>query len=320
MSKPHLDMTMPPSTIFYKETLVKGQPARVRCVQINGQTFSISRGPLAVVTLDDEWFNEVSDPAIVVEELRSRRVGDLLTFCQRLPNVEPKYSYYTELESIAALALDSYDAWWKRIDSATRNKIRKSQKLGIEVRECAFDDEFVAGMTAIFNETPLRQGRPFWHYGKDVHTVKQQFSRYLFREDLLGAYYQGQLVGFAMMGNNGVYSDLGQIISMVAHRDKATTNALIAKAVDVSIRRNLQHLVYAFWLDSSLGDFKRQSGFEEVKLPRYFVPLTAKGSLALKGNMHHGMRQFLPRSLEERLKRLRRVWWERGHQRSLARP
>ena len=39
-------------------------------------------------------------------------------------------------------------------------------------------------MTAIFNEAAIRQGRPFWHYGKDFETVKRQFSRYLAREHM----------------------------------------------------------------------------------------------------------------------------------------
>ena len=74
--------------------------------------------------------------------------------------------------------------------------------MGVEVRECAYDDDFVRGMTSIFNETPIRQGRRFWHYGKDFETVKRQFSRNLFREDLIGAYYQGELIGFAMLGRS----------------------------------------------------------------------------------------------------------------------
>ena len=313
MSHSQVEIAMPRTGgVFYKDTLIKGQPAKQKCVEINGQTFSISRGPLSLVTLDDEWFNEVSDPQAVIEELRRRRVGaDIFTFCQRLPNVEPRFAHHMEWEAIAALELGTYEHWFtKRIEPSTRNKIRKSQKLGIEVRECQFDDDFVRGMTAIFNETPIRQGRPFWHYGKDFETVKRQFSRYLFREDLLGAYYQGELVGFAMVGNNGVYGDLGQIISKVEHRDKATTNALVAKAVEVCIRRGLKYLVYAFWMDSSLGDFKRQSAFQEVKLPRYYVALTLKGRLALQRNLHHGVRQFLPRGVEDRLKHLRRSWCE----------
>lgn len=304
----------PQSRVFAKETLVKGQPARIECLEVAGQIYSIARGPVTIATLENEWFEEVTDPRPVIEALRCLKgvTVDLLTFCQRLPHVEPQYSFHQETESIAAVAIDTYDHWLKKqVEPSTRNKIRKSQKLGVEVRECAFDDEFVQGMTAIFNESPTRQGRPFWHYGKDFETVKRQFSRYLFREDLIGAYYNGELIGFAMLGRNEVFGDLGQIISKMGHRDKAPTNALIAKCIEVCARRRLRYLVYAYWLDSSLGDFKRQSGFEEVKLPRYFVPLTLKGRLALRTGLHRGLRQFVPKELELKLKRIRQAWYER---------
>ena len=132
--------------------------------------------------------------------------------------------------------------------------------MGVDVRECAYDDDFVRGMTSVFNETPIRQGRRFWHYGKDFETVKRQFSRNLFREDLIGAYYQGELIGFVMLGRSAHFADLGQIISKVEHRDKSVTSALIAKAVEVCCARQIPHLVYAFWTEDSLGHFKRRLG------------------------------------------------------------
>ena len=95
-----------------------------------------------------------------------------------------------------------------------------------------FDDRLVDGMTSIFNETPIRQGRHFLHYGKDFETVKRQFSRYLFREEIFGAYLGEELVGFVMLADAGKYAFLGQIISKIAHRDLAPTNALLAKAVE----------------------------------------------------------------------------------------
>ena len=110
---------------------------------------------------------------------------------QRLPELKPEYDLHLEFESVAALPITSYEHWWKKqVKGTTRNMVRKSQKAGVEVRETAFDDEFVEGMVKIFNETPLRQGRQFWHYGKDFETVKEQFSRYLFREDMVGAYFK----------------------------------------------------------------------------------------------------------------------------------
>src|SRR5262249_37200537 len=147
-----------------------------------------------------------------------------------------------------ALPITSFDHWWnKQIKSRTRNLIRKTEKSGVEVREAIFDDEFARGMTDIFNETPVRQGRRFWHYGKDFETVKRQFSRYLFREHLIGAYYRGELIGFVMLANAGRYALTGQIISKIQHRDKSTNNALIAKAVEVCEQKQLPYLVYLYW-------------------------------------------------------------------------
>ncbi len=58
------------------------------------------------------------------------------------------------------------------------------------------------------------------------------------------------MIGFIMLGNAGRYGVLGQIISSLKHRDKATNNALIAKAVGVCERAGLPHLVYLFWNDN----------------------------------------------------------------------
>ena len=69
----------------------------------------------------------------------------------------------------------------------------------------------MAGITTIFNETPIRQGRHFLHYGKTCETVKREFSRFLFREEIFGAYLKDELVGFIMLANAGRYAVLGQI-------------------------------------------------------------------------------------------------------------
>lgn len=297
--------------VYLKDTLISGKPAVIRCTEIAGQTFFLSPGPVRMLSLEDDWLREVDDPLAVIAELRSNRraLADVFTFCQRLPHVEPRFEFRNEPVSIAALPVQSYEHWFnKQIDGTTRNMIRKSAKLGVQVRQCAYDDEFVRGMTSIFNETPVRQGRRFWHYGKDVETVRRQFSRFLFREDLLGAFWQGELIGFAMLGRSKAFVDLGQIISKLEHRDKAVTNALIAKAVELCAARGRGHLVYAYWTDDSLGAFKRRSGFQEVRLPRYFVPLTWRGSVALRFGLHRGWKAMLPAPAVKMLKNLRREW------------
>jgi hypothetical protein len=278
-----------------------------------GQTFTITRGLLTVVSLEDEWYEDLRDPAAVIAALTQQRdfSPDVLTFWQRLPDIAPKYPYYREWDEIAILPSKSYDHWFNhQIKSRVRSQIRKSEKEGVVVRETSYDDDFVRGMTAIFNEAPVRQGRPFWHYGKDFETVKRQFSRFLYREHMIGAYYRDEMIGFIMLGNAGTFGITGQIISSIRHRDKGTNNALIAKAVQVCERLGLDHLVYLFWSDDSLSEFKRRCGFERTLVPRYFVPLSAKGKVAVATHLHRGWGALLPTGAKQSLKQVRTAWYE----------
>jgi hypothetical protein len=259
-----------------------------------------------------EWFEDVENPEAIIDALRSSEDRpDLLTFWQRLPETEPRYSYPMERDSIAALPIKNYAFWWeKQIDRKVRNKVRKAQKHGVIIRMTEFDDAFVQGVTAIFNETPVRQGRRFLHYGKDFETVKREFSRFLYREEIFGAYLGDELIGFIMVGDAGRYACLGQIISKIAYRDLAPTNALLAKVIERCAEKGIPYLVYAYWLEDTLGDFKRSNGFQRFDLPRYFVPLTARGKLALKLGLHRGWKEALPDDIKRSLKKLRRAWYD----------
>jgi hypothetical protein len=177
------------------------------------------------------------------------------------------------------------------------------------IRDAQFDDDFVRGMTEIFNETPVRQGRPFWHYGKSFDVIKKEFSRYLFREEMIGAYFGNELVGFIMLGHADNYAVTGQIISKIEHRDKNVNNALIARAVQKCEEKNIPYLVYFFWGDGGLAEFKRRNGFIKTGLPRYYIPLSFKGKLLLKLKLHHGLKNFIPHLLLEKLKELRGKWY-----------
>jgi hypothetical protein len=265
-----------------------------------------------IARLEQEWYEDVEDPRTLINQLcKSEPRPDILTFWQRLPDTEPKYSYPMELDSIAALPIKSYSLWWeKQIDRKARNKIRKAQKNGVVVKPATFDDRFVRGITSIFNETPIRQGRHYLHYGKDFETIKRQFSRFLFREEIFGAYLGEELVGFIMLAYAENYAYLGQIISKIAHRDLAPNNLLLAKAVERCAEKGVPYLVYALWLEDSLGDFKRSNGFQKFDLPRYYVPLTGKGKLALKLGLHRGWKEAVPKPLRKSLKKLRRRWYD----------
>jgi Acetyltransferase (GNAT) domain len=280
-------------------------------MEINGKRIIMEGRLPRIARLEQDWCEDVEDPEILINTLRKTAGGpDVLTFTQRLPDLEPKYAYQMELDSMAALPIKSYSFWWeKQIDRKARNKVRKAQKKGVTVRMASFDDTFVRGMTSIFNETPIRQGRRFLHYGKDFETIKRQFSRFLFREEIFGAYLAEELVGFIFLADAGRYAFLGQIISKIAYRDLAPNNALLAKAVERCAEKGFQYLVYALWLDDSLGDFKRSNGFQRFDVPRYFVPLTPIGKLALKVGLHRGWREAVPEQIGKPLKKLRKHWY-----------
>jgi hypothetical protein len=304
------------SAIFKRETLIAGRPTLVECVTVGEQCFRVQRGPVVTVSLFDEWYEDLAtDPGAVVQALRACRGlnADLFTFWQRLPDVKPKYDHHVELEDLAVLPVSTYDHWWnQQIKSRVRNQIRRSGKDGLEVRETAYDDDFVRGMMTIFNESPIRQGRPFWHFGKDFETVREQFSRYVHRERMIGAYVDGNMVGFVMLGHAGRYAITGQVLSSLHARDRHPNNALIAKAVELCALAGLPHLVYFSWSDDSLAEFKRRCGFEKVTVPRYYLPMSAKGSLALRLGLHRGLRRSLPEPVRATLKRWRSAWYRKA--------
>jgi hypothetical protein len=303
--------SLSPTEIYVKQTVIDGKTVSLDCATIDGQTYSVTRGLVRVISLEDDWYEDVSDPASVIAALNnSNNRADIFTFWQRLPDTEPRYPYQMERDSIAVLPIKSYSFWWeKQIERKARNKIRKAQKNGVIVKPATFDDNFVRGITSIFNETPIRQGRHYLHYGKDFETVKRQFSRFLFREEIFGAYLGEELVGFIMLAYAENYAYLGQIVSKIAHRELAPNNALLAKAVERCAEKGVPYLVYALWLEDSLGDFKRGNGFQKFDLPRYFVPLTTKGKVALKLGLHRGWRGALPNQLKSPLKKLRKFWY-----------
>ncbi len=296
---------------FSVDTLLKGRSETIRCVKVGAQTFSVTGGAIRTLALEDEWFEDLQDPGAVVAALGQRNPlnADLLTFWQRPPDTVRQFDYHMEWEDLAVLPIQSYEHWMShQIKSRIRNLIRKSAKDGLVVRESAFDDDFVRGMTTIFNEARVRQGRRFWHFGKDFETIKRQFSRFLHRERMIGAYYQDQMIGFIMLSTAGRIALPGQIISSIKHRDKATNNALIAKAVELCAESKTEFLVYYYWGDDSLTEFKRRCGFERVQVPRYYVPLTVKGRVALRMGAHRGLRAMLPKGLVARLRAARNKW------------
>jgi hypothetical protein len=290
-------------------------------INICGKDGLLEGRVVRIARLDAEGFDYVGDPLEALAALRkSRTRADLFTFTQQLSDPSPKYDYPMEWDNLAALPITTFDNWMaSQIDYKTRNKVRKSAKNGVTVREVPFDMEFVRGISAIYNETPVRQGKPFWHYQKDLESVRKMNESFLDRTIFLGAYLEGELIGFVKLVANEDNSQAGlmQIVSMIRHRDKAPTNALVAQAVRSCSERGIPFLWYANFdygqkKSDGLAEFKRHNGFQKVEVPRYYVPLTLIGRIGLKLGLHRKLIDLIPEPIAVRYRDLRSRWYAKA--------
>lgn len=282
-------------------------------LQISGHMLRIAR-------LDAEFYHYLSNPRLMIDRLRIRNERiDIFTFIQSLPDTKPKFDYLLEWDNLAVLPVSSFENWWTvQIGSKTRNHVRNADKKGIVVREVPFDEKLVRGICEIYNESPIRQGRRFPHYGKNLETVYKDEATYLDSSIFLGAYQGEELIGFIKMvvDETGVQASLMNILSKIQHRDKAPTNALIAQAVKSCAERKIGCLVYANFdygnkQHDSLREFKQRNGFIRVDVPRYYVPLTRFGCVALRMGFHHRLIDCIPESIAGRLREIRKQMYHR---------
>jgi hypothetical protein len=102
--------------------------------------------------LEGEGFAFLEDPQGALEALRKSRRFDLFTFKQRLSDLSPKYDYPMELDNMAVVRVSTFDDWMtNQINFKVRNKIRKSEKNGVVVRELLFDDDLLRGIQGVYN-------------------------------------------------------------------------------------------------------------------------------------------------------------------------
>jgi hypothetical protein len=293
-----------PSGLGTVEVSVNGKKLNVPSVRVQGLPVAITGGWLKIASIFDEESLDgevVSDPESFRRELAATRCGaDLFTFAQRLPDTQPKHAYPFELDNAAAIRVTTYDEWFnKQIGTDVKQNIKKSAKRGVTVRVVPFDDQLVRGIVDIYNETPIRQGRPFWHYGKDFAAVKSESAHCLEKSVFIGAYCADELIGFVKLLRVGVTNGLVLIVSKQSHFEKRPMNALIAKAVEVCAQQRVPYLTYAQFAygnkaNSSLAEFKRRHGFERIDFPRYYVPLTGTGKLAARLKLYRRLTDVLP--------------------------
>ena len=299
------------------EFRVKGRSFLVPMCRIEGREVVAVGRWLRIATLrDEEWLEgePVADHTQFVKALRTSGLpADIFAFSGPIDAAPVDDDGQFELDNAAVIRTDDYKAWWDALPQETRKYTRQAAKKGIEIRSVVLDHDFAAGIKAIYDETPVRQGRKFWHYGKDLDTVKRENGTYLDRCEILGAYYSGQLVGFMKFVYVGDAARIMQILCLNAHQDKRPMTALIAKAAEICHQKGLKYLIYGKFTygrktDSGIVEFKRRHGFQQKDFPRYYVSLSLRGRIALKLGAHRGWLALLPTKLINHLLNFR-TWW-----------
>ena len=215
-------------------------------VKFNDKEFHITGKLVRVMSLRDELMDIISDPdAIKTMSIEERIPADIFTFTQQLPDLTPKYTFHMEWDNIAALPINTFEEWFKnQVHRNTRNKIKKASKKGINVKVEKIDRTLASGLVDIFNETPIRRGRVYPYFGKNIDEVIEDWSPDLERSDFVVAYFENEMVGFIKVVYCDQYARTSGTVAKISHRDKSPMNALLARVVELCASKKIPFLIY----------------------------------------------------------------------------
>jgi hypothetical protein len=302
------------------EVRVRGKNTRVPCRYVDGKAVIVLGRWIKMASVhDEEWTagEVVKNPESFVAQLKQQGLpAHVFTFVQKPPDTKPKHRAHFDWDNFAVIHIESFDGWWEKLPQESRKNTRRSVKRGATVRTVDLDDALIQGITEIYNETPIRQGKPFPHYGKDFSTIKNEVSTMMDRSVFIGAYHGNELIGFIKLVYLGNIASILHIVSKNAHYDKRPTNALIAKTVEICSQRGISHLLYGHYTygkktSSPLIEFKKRNGFEEVRVPRYYIPLTLWGRVVVGLRLYRGLLGLLPSGLVNFLVKMRSKFFKK---------
>lgn len=255
-----------------------------------------------IASCPNEYIHNVVPAAELLAKLRDERV-DIFTFVQRGWCISaPKFSLLEckrEEDNVALLRISTFEDWWSRTGrkgQLVRRMVRKAQRRGVVTKPVDPDEDFAEGVWSIYNETPVRQGRSFPHYGERLEDIANRLKDA--DGDFIGAYHRDELIGFAHIVYGEDTGLLSQIISLKRSWEKAPNNALISAAVKTCAEKGVHYLIYGrMGNHPSLDRFKLGNGFVRFPINRYYIPLTRKGKLAIRLKLHRELKDALPQSI-----------------------
>lgn len=267
---------------------------------------------------DEQWLEgEIDQPETLIHHVKTQAgfKVDIFSFGQKLPNTMPRHAYPMEWDNIAGIRLTSFDDWWQTLSQDTRRNVRIAAKRGVVCRVAEFDDELIRGIMGICDDAPIRQGKRFYHYGKEFDTVRKDYLSFRERSEFIGAYLQNELIGVMKIVYVDKVAAIMQLLLKASHYDKKAGNAMVATAVEHCKKKGMDYLTFLKYRygnkhKNPLTEFKRRNGFEEIRIPRFYVPLTAKGRMAMALKLHRPWLDILPERLIYLLLDLRTRWCE----------
>jgi hypothetical protein len=292
-------------TDTFVEISTKGDWVKVPALTVGDKTIVLTgKWMKKAVVRSEAWLEtELENPELFIQKLRERRAGgfraDIFTFAQKLPATVPRYDYAMEWDSIAATRTTSFKTWWEGLPQESRKNVRRSQKRGVTVTVRPFDDDMVRGIAGVHGDSSVRQGARNLYYGKSLDQIRKDHASFVDRSDFICAYLGDEMIGFLKLVYRGEIASILNLAVKASHYDKRPSNALVTKAVELCEMKGISFLTYGMFNygnkgDNPLREFKIRNGFEEVLVPRFYVPLTLLGRVCMKAKLHRGFLAILP--------------------------
>lgn len=302
------------------EVSLQGKWTPVPAIEANGQDIVVFGKRLRIAQVHDEaWLeSEIGDPNLYIETLKTLPAGqrpDLFTFTQKPTSTDVKYGFHVERESMAVAKLPSFQTWWEGLPQESRKNVRRAERRGVTVVAKPFSDDLITGIMDVNNDNPIRQGRPNAHYGKTFEQAHRDHCSFLDRCDFVCAYFGEEMIGYLKVVYRGEVASILNLAPKASHADKRPGNAMVAKAMELCAARGVTMVTYGNYRygnkeHNPLLEFKIRNGFEEVLVPRYYVPLTVRGQAGMRLGFHRGLLGILPNSVIMQLVSARAKWYK----------
>lgn len=290
------------------EVRARGSWIRVPALEVGCEKVIAKGKWLRIAAVRSEEFreNELEDPELYIRTLKDGGNRGLnahvFSFTQKLPSTHPRYPYPMEWDSVAAIKFMSFTEWWEALPSRTRQNVRRAKRRGVVVKIREFDDELIEGIRDVNDDSRLRQRMPNAYYGKSFNETKKLYGEFVGRCDFICSYFGNELIGFLHLIYRGNVASVLNLTTKPRHFDKRPANALLAKAVEICSTRRINYLTYGNFnygnkRDDPLREFKIRNGFEEMLVPRFYVPLTPWGAICVELKLYRGLLGILPPSV-----------------------